>query len=206
MPSKRKIILVGFFLEVFELIQRTDYTVEYIVDPRSNIKKIIGVEHYRDDADFISSGLKGMVFISPDLPLVRAKLYDKYKLNGFQFSSLVCNSSIISHSASLGAMHCIQSFVNISSNVRIGIGVKINSCANIMHDCKIGNFVTIAPSATILGHVSVGNHAYIGSNSTVLPGITVGDGAVVGAGSVVTKDVLPNTVVCKNPAVPLIKQ
>ena len=33
-----------------------------------------------------------------------------------------------------------------------------------------------------------------------LCGITIGENAIVGAGSVVTKDVLPNTIVAGNPA------
>lgn len=44
------------------------------------------------------------------------------------------------------------------------------------------------------------NGASIGSNATILCGVKVGEGAVVGAGSVVTKDVLPYTIVAGNPA------
>ena len=46
----------------------------------------------------------------------------------------------------------------------------------------------------------VGKRASIGSNATILCGVKIGEGAVVGAGSVVTKDVLPYTVVAGNPA------
>lgn len=35
----------------------------------------------------------------------------------------------------------------------------------------------------------------IGSNATILQGVTIGDNAVVAAGVVVTKSVVPNTVV-----------
>jgi acetyltransferase-like isoleucine patch superfamily enzyme len=42
--------------------------------------------------------------------------------------------------------------------------------------------------------------ASIGSNATILCGITIGENALIGAGSVVTKDVLPNTVVAGVPA------
>ena len=41
---------------------------------------------------------------------------------------------------------------------------------------------------------------WIGFNAIILKGVTIGEGAVVGAGSVVTKDVLPWTVVAGNPA------
>ncbi len=46
----------------------------------------------------------------------------------------------------------------------------------------------------------VGNDVWIGCNAVVLGGVTIGDGAVIGAGSVVTKDVLPYSVVVGNPA------
>ena len=39
----------------------------------------------------------------------------------------------------------------------------------------------------------------IGSNATILP-VNIGDNVIIGAGSVVTKDVLPNSVVYGNPA------
>ena len=42
--------------------------------------------------------------------------------------------------------------------------------------------------------------ASIGSNATILCGITIGENALIGAGSVVTKDVLPDTVVAGVPA------
>jgi acetyltransferase-like isoleucine patch superfamily enzyme len=42
--------------------------------------------------------------------------------------------------------------------------------------------------------------ASIGTSCTILCGVTVGEFAIVGAGSVVTRDVLPNTVVAGNPA------
>ena len=41
---------------------------------------------------------------------------------------------------------------------------------------------------------------WLGANVIILPGVTVGENAVVGAGSVVTRSVLPNTLVAGNPA------
>jgi acetyltransferase-like isoleucine patch superfamily enzyme len=49
--------------------------------------------------------------------------------------------------------------------------------------------------------IQIKNKVWIGMNSIVLKGVTVGEGAIVGAGSVVTKDVLPWTIVAGNPAV-----
>ncbi|MFK7803474.1 MAG: DapH/DapD/GlmU-related protein [Anaerolineae bacterium] len=48
--------------------------------------------------------------------------------------------------------------------------------------------------------ITVEHGAWIGAGSTVLPGVTVGRGSVIAAGSVVSKDVLPNTIVGGVPA------
>lgn len=48
--------------------------------------------------------------------------------------------------------------------------------------------------------VVIGNDVWIGLNALILSGVNIGDGAVVGANSVVTKDVLPYSIVAGNPA------
>lgn len=46
----------------------------------------------------------------------------------------------------------------------------------------------------------IGNDIWIGQYAILKQGIVVGDGAVIGMGSVVTKDVLPYSIVAGNPA------
>jgi acetyltransferase-like isoleucine patch superfamily enzyme len=53
--------------------------------------------------------------------------------------------------------------------------------------------------------VTIADNVWIGMNAVVLKGVTIGENSVVAAGSVVTKSVLPNTVVAGNPAV-VVKQ
>lgn len=48
--------------------------------------------------------------------------------------------------------------------------------------------------------VRIGNDVFIGARAIVQKGVTIGDGAIVAAGSVVTRDVLPRTVVAGSPA------
>lgn len=48
--------------------------------------------------------------------------------------------------------------------------------------------------------VTIGSDTWIGANCIITPGITIGEGAVVAAGSVVTKDVVPNSIVGGVPA------
>jgi acetyltransferase-like isoleucine patch superfamily enzyme len=48
--------------------------------------------------------------------------------------------------------------------------------------------------------ITIGDFVWIGSRAILLPGIKIGEGAIIAAGSVVTKDVLPYTVVGGIPA------
>ena len=85
---------------------------------------------------------------------------------------------------------------------------------------SIGNNVTIGIRSTILAHfwdnyvpekgkeknfttVIIGDNVHIGSGSLILPNVIIGKGAVIAAGSVVSRNVLPQTMVQGNPAKPI---
>lgn len=116
----------------------------------------------------------------------------------------------------------VGAFVEIQKGVSIGNRCKISShsflCEGVVieDDVFIGHSVTFIndrfPRASAasgklqteedwtLEHTTIKKGASIGSGSTILCGITVGENAIVGAGSVVTRNVLPNTIVAGNPA------
>ena len=56
------------------------------------------------------------------------------------------------------------------------------------------------------GDIVVGNDVWIGYEAVILAGVTIGDGAIIGARAVVTKDVLPYTIVGGVPAKPIRKR
>ncbi|MGI4787996.1 MAG: acyltransferase [Janthinobacterium lividum] len=105
-------------------------------------------------------------------------------------------------------------------NLRIGARCFINSPLFVdtaapvtLGDCvSIGHHVIIVTTDHALGSplfragqlqtlpVTIEDGAWIAASVTLLPGVTIGAGAVVAAGSVVTKDVLPHTLVGGVPA------
>lgn len=104
------------------------------------------------------------------------------------------------------------------NNLYIGKGSFINSRTRfaLASSIHIGERVAIGPNVmfetvnhlkgnkrvheSILKPIKIEDDVWIGAGAIILPGITVGRGAVVAAGSVVTKDVLPRTLIGGNPA------
>ena len=92
----------------------------------------------------------------------------------------------------------IGDYVNMHSNVHIGMHSKIGSFVWIFPYCVFTND-PIPPSEIEWG-CTVENYAVIATGSILLPGVTVGEGSFVGAGSVVTRDVPPAMLAVGNPA------
>lgn len=116
----------------------------------------------------------------------------------------------------------IGTFVEIQKNATIGCNCKISSHTFICEGVYIDDDVFIGhgvifindkyPRATVLDGkmqteedwkvipTCVRKGASIGSGAIILAGVTIYENAIVGAGAVVTRDVLPNTIVAGNPA------
>jgi UDP-2-acetamido-3-amino-2,3-dideoxy-glucuronate N-acetyltransferase len=145
--------------------------------------------------------------IAPDVKLGRnVKIYSFVNLYGCE----------------IGDETMIGTFVEIQKNSRIGNRCKIQSHTFVCEGVTIEDEVIVAHGVMFINDKDpfatnaegtlqmekdwkciptlVKKGASIGSNATILCGVTIGEGALVGAGAVVTKDVLPNTVVAGNPA------
>ncbi len=111
----------------------------------------------------------------------------------------------------------IGTFVEIQRNVLIGKGVRIQSHTFICSDVTIEDDVFVGHNVHFINDrypttrkasdktwrsegIRVDRGASIGTGAIILCGVTIGEGAVIGAGSVVTRDVLPHSVVAGNPA------
>lgn len=100
---------------------------------------------------------------------------------------------------------------------------KIGKNSVINHNCRldtrggieVGENVSIAAEVCILtadhdlldikfpgreGAVKIEDYVFIGTRSMILRGVTLGKGSAIAAGSIVTKDVLPFTIVAGVPA------
>lgn len=83
--------------------------------------------------------------------------------------------------------------IKIGNRVMIGSHVAITS---LTHDYEVTNMKKSLKKA----EVEIEDDVWIGSHSIILPGISIGKGAVIGAGSIVTKNILPYSIVFGCPA------
>lgn len=65
---------------------------------------------------------------------------------------------------------------------------------------RLNDFKHIYPFINVKGKIQLKHDSWIGAGAIILPNITIGEFSIVGAGSVVTKDVLPYTIVAGVPA------
>lgn len=82
--------------------------------------------------------------------------------------------------------------VEIGNNVNFSTGVWIWS---LQHEYRSKLFGLSSKTGIVIK-----DYAWLGPRTIILPGVTIGEGAVVAAGSVVTKDVLPYSLVGGIPA------
>ncbi|MBQ9277753.1 MAG: hypothetical protein IJ224_03870 [Lachnospiraceae bacterium] len=198
----KKIILIGAFVEIIELCEKCGYSIEGVVDELSD-RKFCGYDVLGND-DFIISNkekfLDSKLIMVPDKPLIREKLYKRYKAAGFSFETVISSGANVSKYAVIEEGAIVQDFCNVSANAHIGRCARLNVGANVMHDSTVGDFSILAPNCVVLGRSSIGEKCYVGANSTILPEKTIGNEAVIGASSVVTKNVGKGLTVIGNPA------
>jgi acetyltransferase-like isoleucine patch superfamily enzyme len=115
--------------------------------------------------------------------------------------------------AEIGDNVMIGSLTHIDYKVKIGDNTRIEGSVYIPPLTVIGKNVFIGPAAAFTNDpypmspkmvgVIVEDGAIIGSRSVFKPGVRVGRNSVVAMAAVVTKDVLPETVVMGHPAKPV---
>lgn len=124
--------------------------------------------------------------------------------------------------ATVGRRCFVRGGLLIQESFRLVLGddVFINAgcCFDLSAPIILGNKVQLAYQVMLVtgGHdygphesragahrpqpITIGDGVWIGASAMILPGVTIGAGAVVAAGAVVSRDVLPDTVVAGIPA------
>jgi len=96
----------------------------------------------------------------------------------------------------LGSGSLIYGGVHIGSDVLMGPDVKIITRNHLFEDPTI----RISDQGTVFQAVTIDDDVWIGANVVILPGVNVGKGSVIAAGAIVTKDIMPFTIVGGVPA------
>ncbi len=154
--------------------------------------------------------------------------YISWKLS-FSYLSMSLLRHLPSQRLRKSLLRCLGASISDHVSMFASVDIRCPKLLKIGHGCsigpkvmldarkglQIGNNVTIAYDATIWtlhhemnskdfhgkgGTTVIEDYAWICSKSILLPGIRIGRGAVVASGAVVTKDVMPYTVVGGIPA------
>lgn len=97
--------------------------------------------------------------------------------------------------------YCVlEDHAHLHSNVHVGQRSVIHSFVWLFPYVVLTN--DPQPPSDVMCGVEIEPFAVISTGTIVLPGVRIGHDALVGAASVVTKDVMPETVVFGNPAKP----
>lgn len=148
-----------------------------------------------------------------------AKVFRKFFIPAIKNSKLDRKAKVCSFSNIINSVINRYSYVGYYCNI---INTSIGAFSSIADNCIIGgamhpiDWVSTSPvfcaGKNILSknfynhpfnpsvHTIIGNDVWIGNNCLIKQGVTVGDGAIIGMGSVVTKDILPYSIVAGNPA------
>lgn len=102
----------------------------------------------------------------------------------------------------IGDNNIIREFTSISRGsakdqglTRIGNNNHFLVYAHVGHDCVLGNNITIVSHAALAGHVIVDDYASVGAYSAVHQFCQVGAYSFIARASLISKDVLPYTMV-----------
>ncbi|WP_147677619.1 acyltransferase [Algibacter pacificus] len=96
-----------------------------------------------------------------------------------------------------------NSTINFNCFLDNRVGIEIGNNVGIAHCTKIyslGHDIDDPEFKAFGKEVVIEDNVFIFSNCLIMPGVTIGEGAIVLTGAVVTKNVLPFTVVGGSPA------
>ena len=159
--------------------------------------KKLGYEVVGSDQDLVMLGKKYsnclITLGQLNNPKARINLFNKAKIAGFAFPTIVSNRAYLSPHASVGEGTILMHESLVNAGAVVGRNCIINTKALIEHDSKIGDNCHISTGAIVNGSTEIAENVFIGSSSTIKNGLKVGSGVVVGMGLNVLNDLDSNT-------------
>ena len=105
----------------------------------------------------------------------------------------------IGHHVTIREYVCVHSPVYRQETI-IGDHAYLMNKSYVAHDCHIGAYTVLSSGVLLAGRCIVGEHVNIGLGSTVHQRKAIGDYAMIGMQSVISRDILPFSLVAGNPA------
>ena len=125
---------------------------------------------------------------------LRANLYKKFTECGYEFETIIANSSEISDFCEISkGVHILHGAI-VQAGTVVGENSIVNTGAQIDHDCRIGSHNHLAPGTILSGGVCTEEFVHFGTKSGAIQNVRIGEYSIIGAGAVVTNDIPPNTI------------
>ena len=118
----------------------------------------------------------------------RQRIFEQFKMAGYQFRTFVHPSAFVSREAALGEGCQVMAGAVIQAGANLGANVLVNTHVSIDHDCRIGDHVHLGPGSVLCASVNLGAGSHVGGGSTIIQGIQLGRDVQVGAGALIIRD------------------
>lgn len=196
----------GAGVEVCDLVKRNNSI-------GNRYSKIIFIDDFKDEEEYYGTRTihfvsckeymeneKAEFIIAAGEPKVRELLFNKVKLEGYSFATLIDETAIIAETAQIAEGCIINAHAIVSSEVIIKENCMVMFQTIIGHHAVIESNCVICPKATVGGHSKVGELSFLGLASSMMQRVNIGKNTIVGMGSMVFKDVDDGVTVVGNPA------
>jgi sugar O-acyltransferase (sialic acid O-acetyltransferase NeuD family) len=165
------------------------------IEPHGERKKILGISRLGNDNTILEYDPKKIRLVngvgSIASTLSRKMVYERFRVKGYVFESVVHPSAVIGSEVRLEEGVQIMAGAVVQAGSSLGANTILNTGALVDHDCEVGAHVHIATGAVLSGTVRIEDEVHIGTGAVIIQGLVVGSKSVIGAGAVVLKDVPP---------------
>ena len=111
----------------------------------------------------------------------RQRLFDFYQSKSIPFATLIDQSCVVDHTATVAAGCVLLPGCILDKGVKVQENVFMNVGVVLAHDTEIGAHTFIGPGVVAAGCVKIGRRCMLGVHSTYKDNISIGDDVVVGA-------------------------